>query len=534
MLKISQIKMPIESDFQQLEKKICDLLRIDKSRLIDWHIERKSIEARKHEKLSYVYSVTASVKNEKAVLSKNRKNNISKANNIEYSLPMHGEAVMDKRPVIIGSGPAGLFCAYILTLAGFKPLIIERGEKIEDRKKTVENFWKSNALNPESNVQFGEGGAGTFSDGKLNTGVNDKHGRIRMVLNTFVENGAKKDILYDAKPHVGTDVLYDVVKNLREKIILNGGEFMFNSTVSKIQILDENISALYLKDGSKIDTNVCIAAIGHSARDTVFELYNSGIAISAKSFAVGVRIQHPQELINKSQWGENYPRKLGAAPYNLSAKALDGRGVYTFCMCPGGYVVNASSEEKRIAVNGMSYSKRNSEFANSALIVTVNPCDYLSINNSYPDELSAIGFQRALEENAYKAGNGFIPAQRFGDFKADKITVSNEFEPCTKGKWEYSNVRAIFPQFISEDIIQGINSMGEKIKGFNTENALLMGVESRTSSPVRIYRDENFESNIKGLYPCGEGAGYAGGIVSAAVDGIKVAEAIIKKFKPSS
>ncbi len=534
MLKISQIKMPIESDLNQLENRICELLRIDKSKLNDWHIERRSIEARKHENLSYVYTVLVSAKNEKTVLSKNRKNNISKANNIEYHLPTHGEVNMDERPVIIGSGPAGLFCAYMLTLAGFRPLVIERGERIEERKKTVENFWKTNSLNPESNVQFGEGGAGTFSDGKLNTGVNDKNGRIRMVLNTFVENGAQKDILYDAKPHVGTDVLYDVVKNLREKIISNGGEFMFNSTVAKIQISNESISAIYLKDGSCINTKVCIAAIGHSARDTVLEFYNSGIAISAKSFAVGVRIQHPQELINTSQWGEDYPRKLGSAPYNLSAKASDGRGAYTFCMCPGGYVVNASSEENRLAVNGMSYSKRDSGFANSALIVTVNPCDYLTVKSSYPEELSAIGFQRILEEKAYKAGNGSIPAQRFGDFKANKISISNEFEPCTKGKWEYSNVRDIFPEFISEDIIQGIDSMGERIKGFNTENALLMGVESRTSSPVRIHRDENFESNIKGLYPCGEGAGYAGGIVSAAIDGIKVAEAIIKKFKPSA
>lgn len=533
MLKISQIKMPIESDYLQLEKKICELLRIDNSKLQDWQIDRKSIEARRNEKLSYVYSVLVSVKNEKAILSKNRKNNISKANNIEYSLPAHGEAVLNSRPVIIGSGPAGLFCAYILTLAGFKPLILERGEMIEERKKTVENFWKTNKLNSESNVQFGEGGAGTFSDGKLNTGVNDKNGRIRLVLNTFVENGAPKNILYDAKPHVGTDILFDVVKNLRERIISNGGEFMFNSTAAKINISNDSISSLTLKDGSNINTHVCVAAIGHSARDTIFEFYNSGIEISAKAFAVGVRLQHPQEFINIAQWGKDYPKVLGSAPYNLSAKAIDKRGVYTFCMCPGGYVVNASSEENRLAVNGMSYSKRDSGFANSALIITVNPGDYISFNSRYPDELGAIGFQRVLEENAYKAGNGLIPAQRFGDFKADKISTSNEFEPCTKGKWEYSNVRAIFPKFISEDIIQGIESMGRRIKGFDTENALLMGVESRTSSPVRIHRNENFESNIKGLYPCGEGAGYAGGIVSAAVDGIKVAEAIIKKFRPS-
>lgn len=530
MIKISQIKMPIRSNMAALENKICEILRVDKSRITYWQIEKRSIEARKREKLSYVYSVAVSLKNEKTIISRNKNKNVTLLNKAEYELPVYTGIHAEERPVIIGSGPAGLFCGYLLAAAGLKPLIIERGECVEERRRTVEHFWKTNELNTESNVQFGEGGAGTFSDGKLNTGVKDRQGRIEFVLKAFVQNGAAQDILYDSKPHVGTDVLYEVVRNLREKIIELGGEFLFKNAVRSFDIEEGNVRAVVLKDAERIETGICVAAIGHSARDTVQELYRLGADISAKAFAIGVRLQHPQEIINRSQWGEDHPKELGAAPYSLSVKTKDGRGVYSFCMCPGGYVVNASSESERLAVNGMSYSGRDSGYANSAIIVTVEPKDYLSFKKDMPEALSAIAFQRSLEEGAYKAGNGYIPVQRFEDFKNNRISSSNSFEPCTKGRWEYADVRNIFPMFIAEDIASGIDLMGGRIEHFNMDDALLMGVESRTSSPVRIIRDEDYESNIKGLYPCGEGAGYAGGIVSAAVDGMKVAEAIIKKL----
>lgn len=532
MLRISQIKIPVEKGSEALKKKICEELHVGQESIVSWKIVRKSIEARKREQLSFVYSVNVQVKNEKTVLKKYKGNKVTESKEKEYSLPESGACALKDRPVIVGSGPAGLFCAYILAQKGYRPLILERGEKIEDRKQSVEKFWNGGELNLNSNVQFGEGGAGTFSDGKLNSGVTDRDGRIFYVLKSLAEHGAKEEILYDAKPHVGTDVLYHVVRNIRNSIIAAGGEFRFQSKVEDIVLKNNQLEELVLADKERIRTGICVGAIGHSARDTVEMLWKRGILMQPKAFAVGVRIQHPQEWINEAQWGKNYPENLGAAAYKLSAKSKDGRGVYSFCMCPGGYVVNASSEEKRLAVNGMSYSGRNSGFANGALLVTVNPEDYLSYNDGQlPKELSAIAFQRALEEKAFGAAEGKIPVQRFEDFKFGRLSKTSRFSPCTKGKWEFGDVKGIFPNFISEDLTEGIETLGKKLKKFSDEEALLMGVESRTSSPVRIFRDEAGESNVKGFYPCGEGAGYAGGIVSAAVDGMKIAEAIIKKYK---
>ena len=530
MLRITQIKIAADDRHTKLEDKICAVLKIKKERLLSWKILRRSIEARRREALSYVYTVGAEIKGETAYLRRTSNKNISEYKPEKYVFKASGTKEMHDRPVIIGSGPAGLFCAFFLAEHGYRPIVLERGECIDKRTETIDGFWKTGRLNTESNVQFGEGGAGTFSDGKLNTGISDS-GRIRAVLETFVKFGAQSDILIDAKPHMGTDVLKKVIANMRRHIISCGGEFRFNTRADEVIISDGHVKGVRSGDDF-FETNACVAAIGHSARDTMHMLYKKGILMEPKAFAVGVRIQHTQEFINKSQWGDNAPPELGAAAYSLSAKTRSGRGVYTFCMCPGGYVVNASSEGNMLAVNGMSYSGRASGFANSAIISTVSPEDYFKYSKELPKALSAIEFQRYLEKNAFNAAQGKIPVQRFEDFARgnNNSSVSSSFAPCTKGDWEYADVRNIFPEFIAESLCEGITKMGERLKGFD-ENALLMGVESRTSSPVRMIRDNKLQSSIKGFYPCGEGAGYAGGITSAAVDGIKVAEAIAMEYR---
>ena len=531
MLRITQIKIAADDRQTRLEDKICAVLKIKRERLLSWKILRRSIEARRKETLSYVYTVGAEIKGETNYLRKTSDKNISEYKPVRYEFKATGVKEMYGRPVIIGSGPAGLFCAYFLAENGYKPIVLERGECIEKRTETVGEFWKTGKLNTESNVQFGEGGAGTFSDGKLNTGISDFSGRIQKVLEIFVKFGAQPDILIDAKPHMGTDVLKKVISNMRRYIISRGGTFLFNTRADEIIVRDGFVKGV--RSGDDIfETSACVAAVGHSARDTMLMLYEKGIFMEPKAFAVGVRIQHAQEFINKSQWGDNAPPELGAAAYSLSAKAKSGRGVYTFCMCPGGYVVNASSENRMLAVNGMSYSGRASGYANSAVIAAVSPEDYIKYSDKLPKPLSAIEFQRYLENNAYDAAQGKIPVQRFEDFAQNnkKPNVITSVEPCTKGEWEYADVRNIFPEFISETLCDGITRMGERLKGFDTD-ALLMGVESRTSSPVRILRDDKLQSSIKGFYPCGEGAGYAGGITSAAVDGIKAAEAIASEYK---
>ncbi len=560
MLRISQIKIPVQEKQTVLEAQICRILRLPPEKLLSWEISRRSIEARRGERLSYVYSVDAAVRNEDQVWKKSKHNNIMLINKPQYQIPYCGRKESGGAPVIIGSGPAGLFCALLLAERGYCPVVLERGEAVEERRKSVEQFWAGGALNEESNVQFGEGGAGTFSDGKLNTGIKDKDGRIAFVLKTFAEYGAPREILFDAKPHVGTDILYEVVRNLRERIRALGGRFYYSAKVTDLDCKDGRLQAVHLQNGERMDCGVCVAAIGHSARDTILMLQQKGVQMEPRAFAVGVRIQHPQELINRSQWGEDYPKTLGAAPYSLSERAPDGRGVYTFCMCPGGYIVNASSEKGRLAVNGMSYSGRGSGYANSALIAAVQPSDFLSctmgnppirgtkenfhtssfcietagadIGGIQPEVRHAIAFQRMLEANAWHAAAGAIPVQRFEDFRAGRVSQAAGLDPCTKGAWDWADVRGIFPGFLAEDLAYGISAMGKKLRGFDLPDAVLAGVESRTSSPVRIYRDDAYQSSIRGLYPCGEGAGYAGGIVSAAVDGMKVAEEIIRTFRP--
>jgi len=526
MIRVRQIQLPIDKNkIDDLKEKCAKKLNIKISDIEYLKIHKKSLDARKKPNLIYVYEVDIKVNNEENILKYN-KNDVLKTPDEDYIFNVLGTKELKNRPLIIGSGPAGLFCAYMLSKYGYKPIIIERGEKVEDRIKTVEEFFINSKLNPNSNVQFGEGGAGTFSDGKLTTQVKDPFLREKKVLEIFVSLGGKEEITYINKPHIGTDLLRDIVKNMRKSIIDMGGEFRFNSCLTNINIIDNKISSVEINNKDIIDCEVLVLAIGHSARDTYQMLFDKNITMSSKPFAVGVRIQHSQKMINLNQYGYESNPLLEAANYKLTHKSDNGRGVYSFCMCPGGYVVNSSSEENRLAINGMSYSDRGSSNANSAIIVTVNPRDYgLSL-------LDGIKFQRDLEEKAYKIGKGNIPVQLFGDYK--KNVVSSGFKtikPIFKGNYTFANINEIFPDYINDSLKEAIDAFSKKIRGFNNDDAIISGVESRTSSPIRIDRNEDGECNIEGIYPSGEGAGYAGGITSSAMDGLFVAENIAKKFK---
>lgn len=538
MIRINQMKLGAAHTQEELEKKIIKTLRIKKEDLLGFEIRKQSLDARKKPELFYVYSVDVQVKDE-AKVRKNIKNKQIQfqVKQESYRFPEPGEDLLKHRPVVIGTGPAGLFCGYMLAMHGYRPILLERGADVEERTKDVEHFWATGKLNTMSNVQFGEGGAGTFSDGKLNTLVKDRYGRGREVMHIFTKHGAPEAITYQSKPHIGTDVLSSVVKEMRLYICEHGGEVRFHSQVIDLHISQKNensqlkaVEIQDLKTGKQyvLETDLAVLAIGHSARDTFSMLDQHAIPMQAKSFAVGVRVEHPQEMINRDQYGDGYPKNLPAAPYKLTANLENGRGVYTFCMCPGGYVVNASSEEKRLAVNGMSYSGRDGQNANSAVIVTVTPDDFGS-----DGPLAGVEFQRKLEEAAYQEGNGKIPVQLFGDFCKNKKTEQlGEVIPQMKGMYELANVRNIFPKILGDSLKQGILAFDQKLPGYAREDAVVSGVESRTSSPVRITRDETLQSTLRGLYPCGEGAGYAGGITSAAMDGIKVAEMIASKYRP--
>lgn len=528
MIQISQLKLPCTHTQQELREKIERTLRIRPEELMEYSIEKQSIDARKKPQIFYVYTIHASVLQEQKVLKKVHSKNITIVEKKVYQFPFHAESIPADRPVIIGSGPAGLFCAYMLAEHGFAPILLERGKAIEERKKDVDSFWETGKLNPESNVQFGEGGAGTFSDGKLNTLVKDPSGRNRKVLEIFVKEGAPEEILYVNKPHIGTDLLMNVVKNMRKTIQSNGGEVRFESKVTELCITDGKICGVVINKEQFLPAKSVILAIGHSARDTFEMLWEKQICMEAKSFAVGVRVEHPQKLINYAQYQMELPKTLPAASYKVTAQLSNGRGVYSFCMCPGGYVVNASSEEGRLAVNGMSYHSRAGENANSAIIVTVTPKDY---GSDHP--LAGMEFQRKLEEKAFHLAQGKIPVQRYEDFCKNRATDSfGKIHPSMKGSYAPANVREILPEIVAASIEEGIRCFDQKLQGFADPDALLSGVESRTSSPVRISRDPStLEGSIKGLYPCGEGAGYAGGITSAAMDGIRIAEAVAGQLR---
>lgn len=525
-VRVSQIKVPLNHSIDDVVKKACKKIKVELSDVREYELVKKSIDARKKDALTYIYSIDIVLKQQRKLKGKDK--DVTVVEKQTYVFPHSGSLPLNKRPVVIGAGPAGLFCAYLLALSGFCPMILERGKPVEERRADVEHFWESGVLNTESNVQFGEGGAGTFSDGKLNTVVKDKSGRNRMVLETFVQFGAPEDILYNNKPHIGTDVLFDVIQTMRNKIIALGGTFLFSSCVTDFVIEDGAITKVIINNGQALECSVAVLATGHSARDTFTTLYEKKISMEAKPFAVGFRVEHPQEMINENQYHTTDMTYLPTADYKVTYHASNGRAVYSFCMCPGGYVVNASSENEMLAVNGMSYRARDGKNANSAIIVSVTPEDY---GSDHP--LAGMAFQRVLEQRAYALCDGDIPQQLFSDYESNVPSRSyGAFTSATRGNTGFANLRQVLPEELNTAFCEGMHGFGQKIKGFDRPDAILSGVESRTSSPVRIIRNEQGESNITGLYPCGEGAGYAGGITSAAMDGLKIAEEIIQKYKP--
>ena len=512
MIRIKDLKVGLNEDYLDvLVKKI----NIKKEDIISYEIIRKSVDARKKDNIFYVYTIDINT-NKKIKENKN----VFKVKKEEYIYNITGKNLMKNRPVIVGSGPAGLFLGYMLSFAGFKPIIIERGEKVEDRVKTVNEFFKTNKLNTNSNVQFGEGGAGTFSDGKLNTLVKDKNLFQKKVFDIFVENGAPAEIKYVNNPHIGTDKLRDVVKNMREKMISLGAEFRFNSKLTDIIINDNKVEKIIINEKEEIITDNLFLAIGHSARDTFYMLNEKSIKMINKPFAIGIRVMHKQDFINYSQ---NNNLLKESASYKLTCN-IGKRGIYSFCMCPGGYVVNSSSEEGKLTINGMSDYNRDSGVANSAVVVTINEDDYG--NNLF----DGIKYQRSLEEKTYKLCNGVIPVQEYNDFKNNKVSIKLPFKPMIKGKYELCNLNDLFDKEIKDNLITALEYFNTKIKGF-TDEMIIAATEARTSSPVRIIRDENFMSSVKGIYPLGEGAGYAGGITTSAMDGIRVFDSIIKNYK---
>lgn len=526
MIQINQIKLNVNHSKDDLDKAISKALHIHS--IPEYSIVKKSIDARDKQALKYIYSVRLNIKNEESIVSKSHNNNIMLTSNDTYNYNPKKSSDLTAPIVIVGAGPAGLYCAYMLSVNGYKPIVIERGKDVESREKDIENYWSGKALNIDSNVQFGEGGAGTFSDGKLNTMIKDKYGRIPKVLEIFVEHGAPKEILYDNKPHIGTDNLKKVIKNIREDIINHGGQFLFETKLTNILISNNKISSIEVSNKGEVRNISCsslVLAIGHSARDTFHMLNSINIDMEQKAFAIGLRIEHPKTMIDISQYGDSQDAKLlGAAPYKLTHKASNGRSVYSFCMCPGGYVVDASSVNNMIAVNGMSNYKRDAINSNSAIVVNVVPDDFEGTS-----PLDGIYFQEKWERQAYEAGNGKVPIQTFGDFVNNVTTKElGNVSICNKGQVSFANLNDCLPPYVISAIIDGVLAFDKKIKGFARKDSILCGVETRTSSPVRINRDDNLVSNIEGIYPCGEGAGYAGGIVSAAVDGIKVFEAITR------
>ena len=528
-LRINNIILSLDENIDILNKKISKKLKVSEEEINDFKIIKESVDARNKDNIKFTYAIEANIKNEDKIIKRLHDNDVRVDNHKYEEEVEEGNEILSTRPIVVGLGPAGLFAALKLAEKGYKPLVIERGEDVDKRTETVNKFWKTGELNLESNVQFGEGGAGSFSDGKLTTRIKDK--RCDYILKELVSSGAPEEIIYTSKAHVGTDILKGVVKNIRNKIINLGGEVMFSSKLEYIKSTSGKIKSI-LVNGEEIPCEALVLALGHSSRDTYEMLNNIGIFMEPKAFAIGVRIEHPQEIINIGQYGKysNHP-KLKAADYKLTyqSKTLN-RGIYSFCMCPGGVVVGAASEEGRLVSNGMSYHARDLENANSALVVTVNPEDFEG-----DSVLKGMEFQRHYESLAYKLGGGNYnaPVQLLGDFMNDrKSTKIASVKPSFEPGYELVDMKNCLPSYVVDSIKEGIGNFDRKIKGYGMNDAVLTGIETRTSAPVRISRNENLESiSMSGLYPAGEGAGFAGGIISAAVDGVKVAERIISKYK---
>ena len=520
MIRIRDIQLPPEHNAHQLQFEAAQLLRLSNSKIRSLKIVRRSVDARKKPDVKIIYTVDVTVDgNEKKILRASGCKRASIAPVSFYRAPKNIPAP-EKRPVVVGFGPAGMFAALILAMAGWKPLVLERGEDAAARHAKVQRFFETGELDPRSNVQFGEGGAGTFSDGKLNTGVNNP--RIGWILEQFVRAGAREDILYDAKPHVGTDVLLDVVQNIRGRIISLGGEVRFNTRVTGLCSESGVLTGLKLESGEIIPCDAAVLAIGHSARDTFEMLDAEGIPMEPKPFAMGVRIEHKQTTVDASQYGM-VSSVLPPADYKL-VEHLDNETVYTFCMCPGGYVVAAASEEGRIVTNGMSYADRDGENANAAVLVTLNPADF-----PYEGNLGGMKWQREIEEKAYNVSGSYrAPAQKVGDFLANRAsTGAGDVKPTYRPGVHWCDLHEVLPEKITSALAEALPRLDGRLKGYADSDAVMSAPETRSSSPVRIIRDESRQSALRGLYPTGEGAGYAGGIMSAAVDGIMTAEAIL-------
>lgn len=529
MIRIRDISLPPQQDMAQLVYAAARQLRIDHTQIKQLDIKKRSVDARKKNDVRLIYTVDVLVKGREDKILKMAHNPKASIAQEKLYTPPKGKKLLDERPLIVGFGPAGMFCALVLAQAGYRPIVFERGQDAKTRQEIVQKFWETGELDPSCNVQFGEGGAGTFSDGKLNTGVNNP--RNYWVLEQFANAGAGAEILFDAKPHIGTDVLVNVVQNLREEIIALGGEVRFGAKLTGIRLEGGRVTgAVYeTADGEQeISCRNLVLALGHSARDTFRMLEQMGVPMQPKAFSMGVRIEHPQRMISDSQYGafaEN--PALGAADYKLNIKLPDGTSAYTFCMCPGGYVVAAASEEGGVVTNGMSNCARDGQNANAALLVTLSPEDF-------PDKgtLGGVWYQQQLERAAFAAGgkNYHAPAQLVGDFLAHRpSTALGSVQPTYRPGVTLCDLHEVLPERITKVLENALPELDKKLHGFASPDAVMTAPETRSSSPVRILRGENRQSDISGLYPCGEGAGYAGGIMSAAVDGILTAEAILNE-----